>query len=118
MNETTAVSNARIKGAGERLRIVVLGYIVRCPMGGMAWSDMHYLAGLAALGHDVWFVEDSCDYASCFDPVADAMGTDPGYGLAYAARALRTIGFDQRWAYHDAHASQWFGPCAASMFDI
>ena len=46
---------------GDALRIVVLGYLVRGPLGGMAWSDLHYVLGLRSLGHDVWFLEDSDD---------------------------------------------------------
>ena len=45
----------------SRLRIVLLGYIVRCPVGGMAWSHLMYMLGLRGLGHDVWFLEDSGD---------------------------------------------------------
>ena len=40
----------------------MLGYIVRGPLGGMSLSDLQYLLGLADLGHDVYFVEDSGDY--------------------------------------------------------
>jgi hypothetical protein len=100
------------------LRIIVLGYIVRGPLGGMVWSNVHYLMGLARLGHDVYFVEDSDDYPSCYDPVRDATGTDPTYGLQFAARTLERIGFGDRWAYHDAHTSRWHGPCGARIREI
>src|SRR5262249_27009766 len=70
------------------LRIIALGYMVRGPLGGMSWSDLHYTMGLADLGHDVYFVEDSDDYPSCYDPVRDATGTDPNYGLSFAHRAF------------------------------
>jgi len=57
---------------GERLRVIVLGYIVRCPLGGMAWHHLQYVLGLHQLGHDVWFVEDSDDVPwSCYDPTRD-----------------------------------------------
>ena len=102
----------------ERLRIVVLGYLVRGPIGGMAWSDLHYLLGLRDLGHDVWFVEDSDDYPSCYDPTRGDTGTDPSYGLAYAGRVLAGTGFGDRWAYHDAHESRWLGPCADRAVDL
>lgn len=38
-----------------RLRLLAAGYLVRCPLGGYAWQTAHYLVGLRALGHDVWF---------------------------------------------------------------
>jgi hypothetical protein len=42
----------------SRLRIAVLGYVVRGPLGGTVWSNLQYLRGLARLGHDVHFASD------------------------------------------------------------
>jgi len=97
------------------MRIVVLGYVVRGPIGGMAWSDLHYLLGLRSLGHDVVFLEDSDDYAACFDPSTGITGTDPGYGLRFAARLFDAFGLGEGWAYHDAHAGAWHGPLAQQL---
>ncbi|HEX5725697.1 MAG TPA: hypothetical protein VFX98_09555 [Longimicrobiaceae bacterium] len=95
-----------------KLRVVVLGYVVRGPIGGMAWHHLQYVLGLARLGHDAWFVEDSDDYPGCYDPVRHVVDTDPSYGLAFAERAFRRLGLAERWAYHDAHAGGWKGPAA------
>lgn len=100
------------------VRIIVLGYMVRGPLGGMVWSDLHYLMGLRALGHDVSFLEDSDDYASCYDPRTDRTDIDPQYGLEFTARVLDRHGFGDRWAYHDAHTSSWHGPLAARAADL
>jgi hypothetical protein len=35
--------------------IVAAGYFVRYPVGKYAWQMAHYLLGLRALAHDVWF---------------------------------------------------------------
>jgi hypothetical protein len=48
----------------HRRRIVVMGYIVRGPVAGMAWHHLQYAMGLAALGHEVYFLEDSGCFAS------------------------------------------------------
>ena len=37
----------------DSLRILVLGYIVSGPLGGLAWHHLQYVLGLARLGHDV-----------------------------------------------------------------
>ena len=97
----------------ERLRIVVLGYLVRGPLGGLAWHHLQYVLGLARLGHEVWFVEEGDDYPSCYDPSRDATGTDPAYGLRFTADAFDRLGLEPRWAYHDAHTSSWHGPGGA-----
>jgi hypothetical protein len=102
----------------SRLRIVVLGYFVRGPLGGMVWSNLQYVRGLARLGHDVYFVEDSDDYPSCYDPVSNAVGTDPSYGLQFADRVFQRVGLGDRWAYYDAHTGQWYGPGADRILTI
>jgi hypothetical protein len=97
----------------SRLRIIVLGYLVRGPLGGIAWHHLQYVAGLARLGHDVYFLEDSGDYASCYDPIRNVMDTDPTYGLAFAADAFERLGIGGRWAYYESHDHNWLGPAAA-----
>src|SRR5262245_33117636 len=82
-----------IRSVTERLRIVVLGYVVRGPLGGMAWHYLHYVLGLSALGHDVYFVEDSDDTPLCYDPSRDMTDRDPAYGLAFAEQTFRAFGF-------------------------
>jgi hypothetical protein len=94
------------------LRVIVLGYVVRGPMGGMAWHHLQYVLGLARLGCDVWFVEDSDDYPSCYDPDRGVVDTDPTYGLRFAAAAFQRLGLSDCWAYHDAHKGVWHGPRA------
>ena len=95
------------------VRILVLGYLVRGPMGGMAWHHLHYVLGLARMGHDVWFLEDSEDYEACYDPRTHEMTADPAFGLAFATDALARLGLGDRLAYWDAHTARWLGPAAA-----
>jgi hypothetical protein len=102
----------------EKLRIVVLGYIVRCPLGGMAWHYLQYVMGLAALGHDVYFLEDSDDYPSCYDPNRHVTDRNPAFGLEFTARVFDRVGLGERWAYHDAHTAQWHGPASGAMKEI
>ena len=94
------------------LRIAVLGYIVRGPLGGLVWHHLQYVAGLQALGHDVLFVEDSDDYPSCYDPSRHVVDTDPSFGLGFTADSFGRAGMADLWAYHDAHAGRWLGPAA------
>lgn len=103
----------------SRLRIVVLGYVVRGPMGGIVWHYLQYVMGLRDLGHDVYFIEDSDDTAwSCYDPVKGVTGADPAYGLSFAGQIFERTGLADRWAYYDAQTSSWFGPCAERIGDI
>jgi hypothetical protein len=97
---------------------VVLGYIVRGPIGGLAWHHLQYVMGLAGLGHDVYFFEDSDDYPSCYDPQRQTTDQNPDYGLRFATQVFGQVGLGKRWAYYDAHTTRWLGPCAASAVEI
>lgn len=106
--------------ADDTLRIVVLGYLVRGPIGGMAWgSQMHYLAGLRDLGHDVYLLEDSGDAPwACWDPELGMINSTPTYGLRFAADALASVRLGERWAYLDAPRRSWHGPLAGRVADV
>jgi hypothetical protein len=93
-----------------RLRIILLGYIVRGPIGGMAWHHLQYVLGLHQLGHDVYFAEDSDDYPSCYDPTRHVTDCDPTYGLKFSQSVFHRVGLGERWCYYDAQQNRWHGP--------
>lgn len=100
----------------DRLNVIVMGYLVRGPMGGMAWHHLQYVMGLAAMGHHVVFLEDSGDDQwACYNPDSGVSGPDPAYGLAFARDAFTRLGLGGQWAYHDAITSTWHGPAADRM---
>jgi hypothetical protein len=103
----------------ERLRILCLGYIVRCPLGGMAWHHLQYVLGLARLGHDVYFLEDSDDFRwACYDPDRGVSDSDPTYGLRFASAVFDQLGLGERWIYYDAFRAEWFGSSASRVDEI
>lgn len=102
----------------SRLRIIVLGYLVRGPVGGFASYHLQYVMGLAQLGHDVFFVEIGDEYPSCYDPSRDVTDHDPTYGLQFAATVFDRAGLRNQWAYFDRHRSTWHGPCAGRIKEI
>src|SRR5260221_14648215 len=101
-----------------RLKIVVCGYLVRAPLGGLAWHHLQYVLGLHRMGHDVLFVEDSENWESCYDPDTHLMGTDPSAGLRFTGAAFDRLGLGPRWAYYDEHTTSWRGPAAGDVIDI
>jgi len=100
--------------ASRRLRIVMLGYVVRGPLAGPTWHHLQYVLGLRDLGHDVWYLEDSTDHPFCYDPSRGVTDANARYGLAYTARVFGRAGVGDRWAYYDAidGAGRWHGPAA------
>jgi hypothetical protein len=93
-------------------RLVLAGYLVRHPLGGYAWQAAHYLLGLRALGHDVWFYEDTGHYAPAYDPTTGAYGAEYDYGLTAASRFLDRLGLGDRWVFVDCARGTEHGPGA------
>ena len=100
------------------MRIILLGYVVRGPLGGLVWHHLQYFDGLRRLGHDVYFFEDSDDYEACYDPQRDSVSKDASYGLRFAQRTFASCGLEDRWAYYDAHTNMWFGSRASSSREL
>jgi len=104
--------------SASRLRVLVLGYIVRRPLGGGTWPTLQYALGLARLGHEVYFLEDSDDYLGCYDPSRHVTDADPSFGLRYAKTVFERVGLGSKWAYYDAHTGVWHGPCSDRVLKI
>jgi hypothetical protein len=103
-------------GRADPLRIIVLGYIVRGPIGGLAWHHLQYVMGLSLMGHEVVFVEDSGDTEwSCYDPSTGETGINPDYGLQFAQQAFSQVGLPDQWCYHDTFTSRWLGPFSGKI---
>ena len=100
------------------MRILVLGYLVRGPLGGMAWHHLQYALGFAELGYDVYFLEESGEGESCYDPRTNDMTADPSYGLAFAEAAFTRLGLGGRWAFYDSHRDAWLGPAGGRAIEL
>ena len=79
------------------MRILFAGIIARYPFGGVTWCSLMYLLGLRALGHEVFYIEDTGECV--YDPVLNTRATDPGYGTAYIHQALEPFGLGDRWSF-------------------
>jgi len=79
------------------VRILFAGIIARYPFGGVTWCSLMYLLGLRALGHEVFYIEDTGECV--YDPVANTRATDPAYGTAYIHDALEPFGLGDRWSF-------------------
>jgi hypothetical protein len=74
------------------MRIIVAGMVGQYPFGGVAWDYLQYCLGLAELGHDVVYHEDTGCWP--FDPRVGHVSDDPAHSVA----VLR--GFFDRFAPH------------------
>ena len=76
---------------------VVVGYLVRYPVGGMTWVFLNWLRGLEDLGFEPVFMEAAGPQPTCYDVAAGRMTDDPSYGARYAQQVLGGT----RWWYSD-----------------
>lgn len=56
------------------MRVLVSGLIGQYAFGGVTWDYIQYALGFRALGHDVWYLEDSATWA--YDPVKEEPSAD------------------------------------------
>jgi hypothetical protein len=93
------------------LRILFAGIIARYPFGGVTWCSLMYLLGLRALGHEVFYVEDTGECV--YDPVLNTVATDPTYGTTYIRDALAPFGLGDRWSFVNYDGSYHGAPAQA-----
>jgi len=81
----------------DRLRIVVLGSMGRCPFGGQTWMYLNWLLGLHRCGHEVWYVEDEEIWPH--HPVKNETTDDCTYAVGHVASSMAHIGMPDQWVY-------------------
>ena len=77
------------------------------PLAGMGWQALHYVLGLARLGHDVYYVEDSG--APPYDPRVSSVVETCDYGVEFLRRTMEAFDLGDRWAYVDVARGQCHG---------
>ncbi len=101
------------------LTIVVGGYIVGYPLGGMTWHHLHYLLGLHEMGHEVWFLEDSAEWYWPYDPTTGKCSADSSYGRAYLERTFAEYGLPAgRYCYYSQFEDKHYGLTHDELHDL
>src|SRR5688572_17442054 len=89
------------------LTILFSGSIGRFPIGGHAWAQLQYLAGLRGLGHDVYYIEDCGDHGSwVYHWEREEVTTDLDYPADYVRACVELVGLQQRWSYRAGDESR------------
>ena len=70
---------------------VVVGFVAKLPVAGMAMYNFHYIAGLRELGYDVHYVERLNVPDECYNPDRNESGDDPSYGLWWLRDCMERI---------------------------
>src|SRR5437016_1159927 len=80
-----------------RLKIVLLGMMGRCPVGGQAWIYLNWLRAFSRLGHDVYYIEDDPSWP--YDPTTNCVTDDCTYAVRHVRSCLERCGLEGKWAY-------------------
>ncbi len=81
------------------MRIVVTGLIATYPVGGVAWDYVQYVHGLAALGHQVTYLEDTGRWV--YSPALQTFTADCASNLAHLRSVLCHDGGVHPFAFRD-----------------
>ena len=77
----------------------------RFPVGGHAWVNMQYLAGLRDLGHEVIYLEECGDESWVYQWEVDEVTQDLTYPSNYVQECLQSIGMGEKWIYRAGEAA-------------
>lgn len=91
----------------KKLRIIVGGYLGLMPFGGLTWHYAQYPVGFFELGHDVFYIEDTCSYP-IYQKEADKWN-DSSLSIEYLSKVMEFFGMSERWAYRDEASGKCFG---------
>ena len=100
----------------SKLRIVVTGLIAQYPLGGVTWDYFQYVLGLAQLGHDVYYLEDTGQWP--YNPQEGGLGKGCDFNVQYLAAVMSRYGLAEQWAYRFPWQSQWFGLADAKRQEV
>lgn len=91
----------------SRARIIVTGLVAQHPVGGVAWDYLQYVIGLAQLGHDVYYHEDTWCWP--YHPLQKTLTDDGEYSATYLKKFFERHAPEQadRWHYLHLHETSY-----------
>lgn len=89
------------------LRIIVTGLIAQYPLGGVSWDYVQYVLGIAKLGHDVYYIEDTGQWP--YNPSEGGVAKGCEYNVRYLDKVMSKFNLGNKWAYRFPWQSKWFG---------
>ncbi len=98
------------------MRIVITGLLGQYAFGGVTWDYLQYLLGFRALGHDVWYLEDSGAWP--YDPVRQTVTEDCTYNVTYLGSIMTEFGFGDRWIYRNGADGKFHGAGEVAARDL
>jgi hypothetical protein len=89
------------------MRIIVTGLVGQYAFGGVAWDYLQFVEGFRALGHDVFYLEDTETWP--YDPIHNTVSADCSYNVAYLRDVMTKLGLGDRWIYRNCPDASYHG---------
>jgi hypothetical protein len=91
----------------SQLRIIITGLVGLYPVGGVAWDYLQYVIGLARLGHDVYYHEDTWSWP--YHPLDKTYTSDASYSAQYIKDFWEQYApeLKERWHYLHLHSTSY-----------
>ena len=86
------------------------------PCCGVTWDYLQYVVGLARLGHDVYYLEDTDQWP--YNPIEGGIGTSGDFNAGFLAQIMARFGLEERWSYHFPGRDEWYGITEQAMRSI
>ena len=100
------------------MKIVVSGYVASYPIAGFFWHYVNFVLGFAALGHDVWYIEDSGDVVWGWDVARNRPDDSLAAGAAFLEREMAAVGLADRWAVRVVPRQRTIGMSAEQVWQV
>ncbi|MDD5260888.1 MAG: hypothetical protein PHD76_03475 [Methylacidiphilales bacterium] len=98
------------------MRIVVTGLVGQYPFGGVIWDYVQYILGFQALGHEVYYLEDTGVWP--YDPIKETITDDCSYQVEALARIMAWFDLGDRWIYRNAADGKFYGAGETAARDL
>ncbi len=92
------------------------GYLGLLPAGGITWDYVQYVLGFASMGHDVFYIEDTCVWPIYQDSSSGEVTCEAN--VAHLRRVMAAFGLQDRWAYRDEVTGKTFGMSQAAVDEV
>lgn len=89
------------------MRIVVTGLIGQYALGGVVWDYVQYLLGFRALGHEVWYLEDTGMWP--YHREREEICDDCSSNVAHLGEIMADFDLGDRWLYRNEPDGSYHG---------
>jgi hypothetical protein len=98
------------------MRIIVTGLVGQYAFGGVAWDYLQYVEGFRRLGHEVFYLEDTENWA--YDAVKQTYTADCTANVAYLRAIMQRFGYEGRWMYRNCPDAAYHGMTEPQARDV